>query len=261
MVYSATAGKGAKVKRMGSQGEIQTGGRAVSYQNGERLAVPFALKARSALELKAIIEMERTGVAFLSRRGRPGAQQIFSLAGLGAVTIGRGASCDLVVSDDREVSRTHAELALVGGDWTLTDDGLSRNGTFVNGARITQRKRLAAGDQLRFGNTVFEFHCPSDRSTAATASGSYVPTVASLTDTQRKILTALCRPRMSGGSFATPASNNEIAAEVCLGLDAVKNHLRILFQRFELADLPQNQKRARLVECALRWGLVSERDL
>ena len=46
-----------------------------------------------------------------------------------------------------------------------------------------------------------------------------------------------------------------------LSVDAVKTHLRTLFQRFEIGDLPQNQKRARLVECAFQWGLVSERDL
>jgi hypothetical protein len=44
-------------------------------------------------------------------------------------------------------------------------------------------------------------------------------------------------------------------------VDAVKTHLGTLFKRFEIADLPQNQKRARLVECSFQWGLVSEKDL
>ena len=94
-----------------------------------------------------------------------------------------------------------------------------------------------------------------------TDSAMYLPKVESLTETQRKILVALCRPYKSGEAYATPASNNQSASEVFLGLDAVKNHLRVLFQRFEIGDLPQNQKRARLVECAFQWGLVSERDL
>ena len=38
-------------------------------------------------------------------------------------------------------------------------------------------------------------------------------------------------------------------------------HLRRLFSRFELDELPQNQKRARLAECALQLGLISQRDL
>ena len=71
----------------------------------------------------------------------------------------------------------------------------------------------------------------------------------------------LCRPFKDTAGFATPASNREIAQEVFLGVDAVKMHLRILFKRFQIGDLPQNQKRARLVECAFQWGLISERDL
>jgi DNA-binding NarL/FixJ family response regulator len=114
---------------------------------------------------------------------------------------------------------------------------------------------------MRLGKTIVEFRCPSEGSTAVTSSDSFLPKVESLTNIQRSILVALCRPYKTGGTYATPASNNQIASEVFLGVDAVKNHLRILFQRFEIANLPQNQKRARLVECAFQWGLVSERDL
>ena len=81
-----------------------------------------------------------------------------------------------------------------------------------------------------------------------------------LTDTQRRVLIALCRPYRDGG-FATPATNQEIAAEVFLSVDAVKMHLRTLFGRFALGELPQNQKRARLAECALQSGMISHRDL
>ncbi len=44
-------------------------------------------------------------------------------------------------------------------------------------------------------------------------------------------------------------------------VDAVKTHLRSLFARFEIADLPQDQKRVRLVELALETGTVKESDL
>jgi hypothetical protein len=217
--------------------------------------------ARSAVELKSIIETERAGVPFLFWRDMAGAQQILKLDGLERITVGRRSTSDVVLCADEEVSRTHAELKRVGEDWAVTDDGLSRNGTYVNGARIVGRKRLVDGDTLRFGKSVVEYRCPSEGSTALTAAASYLPKVASLTDTQRKILVALCRPFGPGEAYATPASNNQIASEVFLGVDAVKNHLRLLFQRFEIGDLPQNQKRARLVECAFQWGLVSERDL
>ncbi len=77
-----------------------------------------------------------------------------------------------------------------------------------------------------------------------------------LTDTQLGILTALCRPIVAGNAYATPATNQEIAAEVFLGVDAVKGHLRTLYRKFGIEDLPQNQKRARLVELAIEGGYV-----
>jgi FHA domain len=232
-----------------------------SNNTQRRPVIQAAPHARSAVELKEIIDAERKGLPFLLWRDMAGVRYILSLGGCERATIGRRASCDVSLCDDGEMSRTHAELARVGEDWTVSDDGLSRNGTFVNGVRITQRRRLADGDVLRLGRTVLEYRCPSEGSTAATSPVSYLPTVDSLSPTQRRILIALCRPYKAGGAHATPASNNQIASEVFLGVDAVKNHLRLLFQRFEIADLPQNQSRARLVESAFQWGLVSERDL
>jgi hypothetical protein len=38
-------------------------------------------------------------------------------------------------------------------------------------------------------------------------------------------------------------------------------YLRTLFGKFELADLPQNEKRARLAECALQFGVISRHEL
>ena len=225
------------------------------------MTVQPAPHARSASEIKDIIEAERAGVPFLLWRDGEGVQRIESLGARERATVGRRSACDLVLADDGEVSRTHAELELIGEDWAVTDDGLSRNGTFVNGVRISGRRRLSDGDVVRFGKTIVEYRCPTEGSTAMTSSGSYLPTVESLTDIQRKILVALCRPYKRGGGFTTPASNNVVASEVFLSVDAVKTHLRTLFQRFEIGDLPQNQKRARLVECAFQWGLVSERDL
>lgn len=218
-------------------------------------------QARSAGELKSLIEAERGGAPLLLWRDSAGAQQIRSLEGVVRLTIGRRTTNDVVLSDDGEVSRTHAELERVGEDWTVVDDGLSRNGSYLNDTRIAGRKRLRDGDVMRFGRTAIEFRSPGEGSTALTSSAAYLPTVESLTRIQREIIVALCRPYRSGAEFATPATNADIAAEVHLGVHAVKGHLRTLFQRFEIGDLQQNQKRARLVQCAFQWGLVSERDL
>lgn len=77
-----------------------------------------------------------------------------------------------------------------------------------------------------------------------------------LTDTQLRILAALSRPVATGNGYATPATNQEIADEVFLGVDAVKGHLRTLYRKFGIEDLPHNQKRARLVELAIEGGYV-----
>jgi DNA-binding NarL/FixJ family response regulator len=75
------------------------------------------------------------------------------------------------------------------------------------------------------------------------------------------VLVALCRPFKEGAAFATPATNQQIADELTLSVDAVKTHLRALFEKFGVESLPQNQKRVALVERALQSGLVSEREL
>lgn len=86
------------------------------------------------------------------------------------------------------------------------------------------------------------------------------PTDVRLTDTQLGILAALCRPIASGNHFATPATNQEIADEVFLSVDAVKGHLRTLYRKFGIEDLPHNQKRARLVELAIEGGYVKREE-
>ena len=217
--------------------------------------------ARSAVELREIIQTERLGQPFLVWRSADGAQQIVSLEGRDRLTVGRRASNDVVLAGDGEVSRLHGELERLGEEWALSDDGLSHNGTYVNGDRISRKRRLSDGDTIRFGRTVVEYRHPSEGSTVLTSSAPFNAAVETLTETQRRILIALCRPYRRGQAFATPATNHQIASEVFLSVDAVKMHLRTLFRRFEIGKLPQNQKRARLVECAFQWGLVSQKDL
>jgi hypothetical protein len=77
-----------------------------------------------------------------------------------------------------------------------------------------------------------------------------------LTDTQLAVLTALCRP-LAAGDSAAPATDEEIADALLTNLDAVRAQLRTLYRRFEIDDLPRNQKRARLAQLALEGGYVS----
>ena len=223
---------------------------------------PIAPHASSPTELRERIEAERRGVPFLIYRGAEGNQQLFELRDTDRLTVGRGSDNDVVIDWDRGVSRVHAELELVGGEWTVIDDGLSQNGTYVNGARLVGRKRIHDGDTLRFGQSLVVFSAPFERHTEATSAvASTVPDAAALSETQRKVLVALCRPFRTSGSFATPATNQEIADELYLSVDAIKTHLRVLFQKFGIAELAQNQKRAQLVWRAFQTGVVTPRDL
>lgn len=86
------------------------------------------------------------------------------------------------------------------------------------------------------------------------------PTDARLTDPQLAILVALSRPIAAGNHFATPATNQEIADELYLSIDAVKGHLRALYREFGVEDLPNSQKRARLVDLAIEGGYVKREE-
>jgi pSer/pThr/pTyr-binding forkhead associated (FHA) protein len=220
------------------------------------------LSAQSAGELKERMEAERQGDPFLISRDHEGRQVVVTLAsGSGRLTVGRASASDVRLDFDPEVSDLHAELERIGEHWVLVDDGLSRNGSFVNGERVSGRRRLKDGDALRFGSTAVLFRSPATADRDETATAKDMPDVQSVTATQRRVLIALCRPYTAGSEFATPATNRAIADEVYLSVDAVKAHLRTLFERFDVSDLPQNQKRMRLAELAVRTGVVSPRDL
>jgi pSer/pThr/pTyr-binding forkhead associated (FHA) protein len=201
------------------------------------------------------------GEAYLARRNPWGEQRRWPLPPEGgAVTIGRASSADVCLSEDSQVSRVHAVLERVGGLWTIVDDGLSRNGTFLNGRRLAHRARLRDRDKIRVGETVLTFCAPPQTASQQTVADGMRPAVTRLTEAQRSILVALCRPYEDARPYASPASNQQIANELFLSLDAVKTHLRVLFHKFGIENLPQNQKRARLAEMALELGLVVDTE-
>jgi pSer/pThr/pTyr-binding forkhead associated (FHA) protein len=218
------------------------------------------LHQHSPAELKKQLEAQRRGAPFLVLRDGAGKQQIIELGSRQRVMVGRGASADVELDWDGDVSRVHSELELVGDQWTITDDGLSRNGTFLNGERVRGRRRLADADRLRFGKTTVTYRAPAPPAAKTTFESSDLVAAAKLTDAQRRVLVALARP-YAKPSFATPASNQQIADELFLSVVGVKTHLRTLFTKFGVEQLPQNQKRTRLIELAFQSGTITERDL
>lgn len=199
---------------------------------------------------------ERSGSPFLLYRDEVDELRIAVLDRAAArLTVGRDRGNDLALTWDPEVSRVHAALELIGGEWTILDDGLSRNGTFLNSRRIHGRRRLCDGDCLRVGRTALLFVSPAAAGGGATVASAGEPVAEELTAMQRRILRELCRPLVEADGPATPASNREIAAAVHLSVEGVKGQLRTLAERFGVAALPQNRKRLALAERALASGL------
>jgi pSer/pThr/pTyr-binding forkhead associated (FHA) protein len=216
-------------------------------------ALPPTLRYVSPAELAERLEAERRGLPFLLYLDEEHHQRIVALESE-ALSIGREPDCDVCLGWDDEVSRTHAVLERVGGAWTLIDDGLSRNGSFVNGRRIHGRRRLQDGDSINVGHTLLVFVATGGQARTTATSRFGTPPV--LSPAQQRVLDALCRPTLEG-PLPVPASNREIAAELVLSIETVKSHMHALFDLFAVPDMPQNRKRAELVRRAFERGAVT----
>ena len=228
---------------------------------GAHMADLRAPHAATPVELKARIEAERAGSPFLIYRDGDGRQIIVSLAGAPRLTVGRADANTCALPWDAEASRVHAELTWMAAEWTIADEGLSRNGTYVNGERLQGRRRLRDQDMIELGRTQILFRSPLTAAQVETDSPSESRAAPVLSAAERRVLIALCRPLKDASAPVAPASNREIAAELHVGVDAVKANLRRLFASFGVEDVPQNRKRARLVELAFKTGAVGLRDL
>jgi hypothetical protein len=224
---------------------------------------PLDPHSATPAELRDRLRAEKRGRPLLVLRDGDDRQLLVDLDPvIERLTLGRSASADVRLAWDDRVSRVHAALERVGAAWAIVDDGLSRNGTWVNGERLVGRRVLRDGDAIRVGDTVLGFRAEDpDSGTVATrtAAGS-PPTADVLTPAQRRVLLALCRPYRDS-DVASPASNREIAQELHVSVDAVKTTLRALFDLFGIHGLPQNRKRAALALQAIRAGAVARRDL
>jgi pSer/pThr/pTyr-binding forkhead associated (FHA) protein len=218
------------------------------------------LHLSSPRELSERLDAERGGSPFLLLRDGDDRQRIVPLDGTRpSLTVGRQDSSDVALSWDPEVSRAHAGLERIGDVWTVVDDGRSRNGSFVNGERVHGRQALHDGDVLTFGGTRLTFVAPGEHADGSTAVAVRRAAPA-LSPAQRRVLVALCRP-FASARFATPPSNRELAAELCLSVETVKFHLHALFATFGLEEVPQRQQRAQLAQCALEEGVIRVSDL
>jgi FHA domain-containing protein len=119
------------------------------------------LQPRNPDEVNRVAVAQRYGDPFLMLRDPDGELRLLSLPGSwDLVNVGRSPNAELSLPWDREVSAIHAQLERVADDWVLVDDGLSRNGSYINGDRLVGRRRLYDCDRLRFGSTQVLFHHP-----------------------------------------------------------------------------------------------------
>jgi FHA domain len=166
-------------------------------------------------------------------------------------TVGRGQSVDVHL-EHPSVSKLHAEIIRRGPYAYVSDLGLSRNGTRVNGRLVAQRL-LENGDVLAFGSQRCQIGglpleaVPGEVSLRRSA-------IPELTRREVDVVAALCQPALSEEAFVTPATAREIAADLVVTEAAVKQHLLRLYQKLRIAEGPN--RRVRLANEVMALGLV-----
>jgi hypothetical protein len=166
-------------------------------------------------------------------------------------TIGRGSWVDVHLGDP-SVSRLHAEIIRRGPYAYVTDLGLSRNGTRVNG-RLVARRVLQDGDVLTFGSARCRIGGLGAEDCASEVELRR-PSAPELTRREHDVVTSLCRPALSDEAFVAPATAREIAADLVVTEAAVKQHLLRLYQKFRIPE--GANRRVRLANEVVALGLV-----
>jgi pSer/pThr/pTyr-binding forkhead associated (FHA) protein len=155
------------------------------------------------------------------------------------MTIGRGRGNGLDLRDDRKVSRSHAELRLSDGQWSLVDLN-SRNGTFVNQRPILQCP-LRDGDQIQIGDATLGFVVDDDEhETEIDESGKNTGSMPELSDREREIL----------GLVAEGLTDRAIGEHLVISASTVRSHLDRIKSKTGL------RRRSELTRLALELRIV-----
>ena len=219
------------------------------------------MKVQAEAEHEARLAAERLGLPFLVYRDGEGRQRIHPLErGRRSVTIGRRDEADISLPWDPECSRLHAELELRAGEWTISDDGLSQNGTWVNELRLVGRRRLADGDDVRVGRTHVIFASPGAIGIGPTLVPGELSATPRFSEQQQRLLRGLCRPLMGDGDGTEAASDEQVARATGIPVGTVTTELDHLTRALGLDEGPKTERRRELALLALRSGLVAAED-
>lgn len=166
-------------------------------------------------------------------------------------TVGRGKGVDVRL-DHPSVSKLHAEIFRRGPYAYVSDLGLSRNGTRVNG-RVVAQRLLENGDVLAFGSQ----RCQVGGLPAETVLREVSMRRSAMPELTRRevdVVAALCQPALSDEAFVAPATAREIAADLVVTEAAVKQHLLRLYQKLRINE--GLNRRVRLANEVMALGLV-----
>jgi two-component system, cell cycle response regulator len=137
--------------------------RRIGDESGTRLATPSApevevesarvyrdpLPTEDRCDVAASVPVRDRATLTMVIGPEPG--RVFSLGG-DKVVVGRSPQCPIRI-DDPGVSRRHAVLQREGRDFVILDQG-SRNGTLIDGNKISSRQKVHDGARIGLGPTV-----------------------------------------------------------------------------------------------------------
>ncbi|MGB3351628.1 MAG: FHA domain-containing protein [Mycobacterium sp.] len=188
---------------------------------------------------------------------KPSGRELVPLVGE-RVTLGKASSNAIALEHDDTCSRLHAVFENLGAAWSIRDMG-SRNGTYLNGEKITGERVLHSGDEVRVGKSRLIFWMVHDaaegRRDEETVAAQPVEAPPRLTRRELDVLVVLCRPLVSDDPFPEPVSVRAMARELYVSEAAVKQHLQNLYDKFAIPT--EGDRRVRLANEALRRGAVT----
>jgi hypothetical protein len=190
---------------------------------------------------------------------KPSGRELVPLTGQ-RVTLGKASTNLVSLEHDETVSRLHAVFENLGSGWSIRDLG-SRNGTYLNGERISAERVLRSGDEVRVGKSRMLFWEVKDAGPREeeTVSAQTMELPPRLTRREVDVLVVLCRPLVSDDPFPEPASVRRMAGDLFVTEAAVKQHLQNMYDKFRIPA--EGDRRVRLANEALRRGAVTRAQL
>jgi sigma-B regulation protein RsbU (phosphoserine phosphatase) len=116
----------------------------------KNLAAAFDAGQETFVAKVQVRETPRKGI--FTVMGGDEAGQVLSIPNQNVVTLGRSPECHIRF-DDGNLSRLHAHLMRVGGEYIFSD-ARSKNGSYVNDNRIEEALVLRDGDRVQLGSSV-----------------------------------------------------------------------------------------------------------